>query len=235
MSISEKLTIIAENEPKVHEAGRKQALLEAWSGIQMQGTRTDYTSYFRYSEWDDTTFNPQYDMNLTNGYYMFPYSKITDLCAILERNGVVLDTSGMTAANGFQYMFYNTSFKILPDIVVPENILNLPQTFGLSYNLHTIKRLTVHENLNYAKNDTFAKLVALENLTIKGTIGQNNFNVQWSTKLSHESLMSIINALKDYSEDTSGTQWVVTIGEENIAKLTAEELAIAEDKGWEVA
>jgi hypothetical protein len=68
-----------------------------------------------------------------------------------------------------------------------------------------------------------------------GAIGQNGFDVHWSTKLTHDSLMSIINHLSDKSSDTSGTTWTITLGTENIAKLTDDEIAIAEAKGWEVA
>jgi hypothetical protein len=75
-------------------------------------------------------------------------------------------------------------------------------------------------------------MTELENITFEGTIGQNGLNIQWSTKLTHESLMSIINALQDKSADTSGTVWTVTLGAANIAKLTAEEQQIAHKKGW---
>ena len=47
----------------------------------------------------------------------------------------------------------------------------------------------------------FTNCFQLQNLTIEGIIGQNGFNVQWSTKLSKASITSIINAL---SETTSG-------------------------------
>ena len=59
--------------------------------------------------------------------------------------------------------------------------------------------------------------------------------MRWSTKLSHDSLMSIINALKDYSADTSGTTYTLTIGGTNIEKLTQDELDSIEEKGWEYA
>ena len=50
--------------------------------------------------------------------------------------------------------------------------------------------------------------------------------------LDHESLLSVVNCLKDYSADTSGTVWKVTLGATNLAKLTADEKAIATGKGW---
>ena len=103
-------------------------------------------------------------------------------------------------------------------------------TFRNCGSLKTIDIMRVQEDTKY--NTTFNWSYALENLTIDGVIGQNGFSVQYSDKLSHDSLMSIINALKDYSEDTSGTTWLVTFGSTNIAKLTADELQIISDKGW---
>lgn len=68
--------------------------------------------------------------------------------------------------------------------------------------------------------------------TPDSVIAFNNLDIQRSTKLDYESLLSIINALKDYSEDTSGTTWTVKLGEANIAKLTAEDLETIRAKGW---
>lgn len=54
------------------------------------------------------------------------------------------------------------------------------------------------------------------------------------TNLTHDSLMSIINGLKDYSG--TGTTHTCTLGSTNLAKLTDEEIAIAtEKKGWTLA
>jgi hypothetical protein len=83
-------------------------------------------------------------------------------------------------------------------------------------------------------SNSFQSATDLEHIIFEGTIGQNGLNLQSSTKLSHESLMSVINCLKDYSTDTSGTTWTVTIGDANKAKLTEAELLIAENKGWVV-
>lgn len=84
------------------------------------------------------------------------------------------------------------------------------------------------------KPNVFKYMYNLKNLTIEGVIGQNGLNIQWSP-LSHDSLMSIINALADKSADTSGTDWLVTIGGANYKKLTDEEIEIAENKGWRLA
>lgn len=109
---------------------------------------------------------------------------------------------------------------------------NASYTFLNCDKLVTIRKLIVSENTTYSR--WFDGCTALVNLTFEGVIAKNGLNLQWSTNLSHDSLMSIIYALQDKSVDTSGTNWIVTIGNTNRAKLTVEEIAIAEKKGWEL-
>lgn len=66
-------------------------------------------------------------------------------------------------------------------------------------------------------------------------------NLSNSTKLTHDSLMNIINNLYDlnltYNVASGGTLYTqsLQIGETNIAKLTAEEIAISTSKGFNVS
>ncbi len=101
-------------------------------------------------------------------------------------------------------------------------------------NCRQLKTIRSIEFSPYAdlRNTIFLYCDALENLTVCGTINSNNFDVHWSEKLSHDSLVSIINALADKTTDTSGTEWVCTLGTVNLEKLTNEEIAIATGKGW---
>lgn len=71
---------------------------------------------------------------------------------------------------------------------------NTDQLFGYCKLLKTIRKLVVSENTPYGAN-TFRDCVELVNLTTEGTIGKNGFDLHWSTKLSADSLKSIINAL----------------------------------------
>lgn len=117
----------------------------------------------------------------------------------------------------------------LVDIDLSKTV-NAQSFFASCSYMHTIRKLIVAETTNLS--GIFQSCPALENVTVEGTIGSNGVNLQWSTKLSHESLMSIINCLQDKTSDTSGTEWIVTLGEVNIAKLTDEEKQIAWSKGW---
>lgn len=52
--------------------------------------------------------------------------------------------------------------------------------------------------------------------------------------LTHDSLMNVINGLYDIATKGCNSQQLV-LGDTNIAKLTAEEIAIATEKGWTVS
>lgn len=64
--------------------------------------------------------------------------------------------------------------------------------------------------------------------------GNPNFKVSFDLspcpKLTHDSLMVIINGLQ-----TVTTAQTLTLGATNLAKLTDEEKKVATDKGWTIA
>jgi hypothetical protein len=146
--------------------------------------------------------------------------------ALLNR-GVILDLSNVKDCT--QAFTFNSSLKTLPKI----DISSATKTVQLFYNnakLESIDELVVNENTPFDRCFNNSPSIAL--LIVTGTIGQNGFNVQWATNLYKQSLLSIIKCLKDYSADTSGTTWAVTLGTENLAKLTDTEKAVATQKGW---
>lgn len=57
-----------------------------------------------------------------------------------------------------------------------------------------------------------------------------SFDIQYSYAIGHDNLMNIINALPTVSSTTTAT-----FGTTNKSQLTAEEIAIAENKGWTIA
>ena len=132
-----------------------------------------------------------------------------------------------------RYMFQNALITSIDETQVDFSYFtgSFRTTFSGMSLLESL-RLKFGNNISGFYADTFTNCTALKNLTIIGVITHNNFNVQWSTNLTHDSLMSIINALEDKSADTSGTVWEVTLGETNIAKLTDAEQLIAQQKGW---
>lgn len=59
-------------------------------------------------------------------------------------------------------------------------------------------------------------------------------SLSYSSRLTHESLLNVINNLYDIKTKGCNAQKLV-LGTSNLAKLTAEEIAIATEKGWTVS
>lgn len=215
------------------ETGKTAERKRFWDGYLKDSNVTYGGINFRGVGWNDDTFYPNQDIvPLGEQGGFFRYCRISDLEGRLEECGVTLDTSQVTDMNSF---FGESRLVYVPALdmtkITTESAAH--GTFSGCTRLVSIRKLIVSENTMF-KSNAFGNCTKLEHIVIDGTIAKNGFAVHYSKLLSHDSLMSIINALKDYSADTSGTVWEVTLGADNIAKLTSDELKIAYDKGWVV-
>lgn len=122
---------------------------------------------------------------------------------------------------------YSTITDTRVDITIKSQTASF---FYRCYELKTIRKLIVTENATL--NNAFRDCSALENITVEGTIGAN-IDLSYSPLLTHASIMSVINHLKDYSG--SGATYTLKLGTKNLAKLTDTEKAIATQKGWTLA
>lgn len=191
---------MAENVPKVFEAGKKDEYDAFWDAFQENGNRINYSGLFAATTLDPRKwFKPKYDIVPTS-LYMFTWVagdsvKQTDFAQLFNEAGIRFDTSQCTQ---FQYAF--TAGKRF-GIIDTRSATNIGiQIFYTNSALETIDELIVHENLSFGRM-TFQGCSALKNLKVTGTIGKTGFDVQDCKKLSRESIESIINAL---SESTSG-------------------------------
>ena len=140
MNIAEKLTKIAENVPKVYEAGKKADYDSFWDAYQQSGNRVLYDFAFAGNGWNDNTFKPKYDIipswNIVNMFYK---SAITDLDALLKKCGVTLDIS----VNGnYGDVFNGGAFTVLPELSFGASAWSIWGTFANCTALHTIRKLT---------------------------------------------------------------------------------------------
>ena len=230
MSIAEKLTKVAENVPKVYEAGKKSEYDAFWDAIQQNGTKKRYQSTFDSSAWNDKVFKPKYDIRPTTAKEMFRAARFTDLKACFENSGVVLDTSDCT---DFDMTFYYGTYGHIPEIDT-RSATNLLSIF-CGADAHTIDKWILKDDGSQKFNQNTFTHNSLKNLVVEGVIGQNQLSFANCTNLTHDSLLSILNALKDYSDYTGSTTWKITLGSQNIAKLTDEDKEIASSKGWVIA
>ena len=119
-------------------------------------------------------------------------------------------------------------------VAISASCQTLSPIFANAVSLVTIPHLDV-SNVTVLIDRCFSHCTKLENLTMVGTIQANGFDVSPCKKLTKESLLSVLSALADKTQDTTGTDWVCTLGTDNLNKLTNAEIAIATEKGWSLA
>ena len=125
------------------------------------------------------------------------------------------------------------SYAVITDTKVDINISNATDTaamFGYSSRLITIRKLIVSETTPF-KSNTFVGCPALVNITIEGTIGVS-ISFPASSKLSNDSVQSIINALKDLTGQTAQT---LTLHADVGANLTQAQKDAISAKNWTLA
>ena len=128
-----------------------------------------------------------------------------------------LDTSKVTNMNG---MFAScNSLTTVPQLDTSK-VTNINSMFWACYSPTNLGGLT---NLGQAYSTT-------------QSANYSNYRLDLSlcSNLTHDSLMNVINGLYDIATKGCNTQQLV-LGSENLAKLTAEELAIATTKGFSVS
>jgi hypothetical protein len=193
------------------EEGKQAEWSALWDGIQLGGTRTEYAGFFKGEYWNADTFKPKYDITATgSGVSMFDrfngqvtsattLEETVDLSELLNKAGVVLDTSGCSSLSN---MFYLARVNKLP-LIDGTGATSLVGVFGNCVRLHTIEGFKVKKSNTY--NSVFPALYDLQNLTMYGTIGQNGFDTHWSTKLSRASIESIVSALSTETSNLTVT------------------------------
>lgn len=199
-----------------------------WDSFQTNGTRTNYKTAFGSEWWTNNNFKPKYDMQPTDANTMFNGCSITgDLVETLNALNVTLDFS---KATDMGQVFGSTKLSRI-GIVDFSSATKTSNTFSYTTSLQTIDKVVTGGK---SLSNSFIYVYNIKNIAFDGELVSST-QFTHSSKLTHDSLMNILNALKDYSQDTSGTTYTLTIGAKNIAKLTSDEIKIAKDKGWVIA
>lgn len=207
------------------EEGRQGEYDRFWDALQDYGNRTAYSYAFAHGSWNDETFKPKYDLHpVGDATNMFRSCKITDLKGILERQGVVLDTSQATSPAN---MFYECrKLTRLPSI----DLTNSSTTFGFSFSycsdLVSIDKIIL--NQEGALSVHFDYCVSLEHIRFEGIIGQA-LELRWSSKLTGGSVQDIIDHLKDL---TGQAEQTLTFHADVGARLTDAQKATVTAKNW---
>lgn len=102
----------------------------------------------------------------------------------------------------------------LKNVILPSNVDRLGSYGGSAW--------------NNGNRNIFFNSPNIENLTI-GSGWNVSFHMESLINLTHDSLINVLNSLKDLSDTTAKTLY---LGETNLAKLAEEEKAIATNKNW---
>ncbi len=210
--IATKLTTIAENQQKVYDAGYTKGQADggdteaAYQQGVVDGKQAEYDAF-----WDAYQENG----NRADYKYAFAYGWNDDS----YNPKYPIQVSDYASTNG---IYRNTK---ITNTKVPLVFLCAPDytVFANANLLETIVSIDASLGTTFWANGF--GLVSLKNLTIVGGI-YANANFQNCSLLTHDSLMSIINALGN------NCAYTLTLGSTNIAKLTEEELSQIELKGW---
>ena len=231
--IAEKLVEVANNVPKVFEAGKAQGRGEGYdsgydagleAGKELGGynegydagkktehdtfwdafqnvTRRNWNSAFSDKSWNDITFYPKQNIAPVGAAAsIFRYADITDLEARLNECGVCLDTSEITSLN---CAFGESSLTAMPAIDIrkcTDSIATVGMFSGCR-SLKSIRKIIVNEAIMFPSS--FQNCPMLENIAFEGVIGQN-IDFTSCTKLTRESIESIVNALTDEPDVAHG-------------------------------
>ncbi len=226
MTIADKIKRAKADIDAVYEsgktAGREIEYREFWEKVYPNLDRVDGTAGFPGRCWNNETFKPPQIITIYgNCSYCFFNSGITDISDKVEFSDLT------SCANMFQYCRTQVIGEL--DFSKLTN-KTLQRTFD-SDRIVTIQLLTVGEDVVFS--NTFANCKNLVNLTVAGTIGKNGLNLQWSTKLSKESITSLINAL---STTASGLAVTLSATAVNTAFSAEEWTALANTRtNWTIS
>jgi hypothetical protein len=191
------------NIEKAFEDGKQAEYDAFWDAAQTNPELGNTTGSYAFAGngWIDANFRPKRDIVVLGGNAegLFRNSRIENLKQCIEDCGVILDLSSATkATNTFSY----SRVTILPKLNF-SSAAHMVSTFDGCGLLKTIEELKVSPQAIFTS--TFSSCTSLERMIVTGTIGQNGFNVQWSTLLDKESITSIINALSTTTSNLSIT------------------------------
>ena len=190
MNVAEIALRAKEDIDAVHEAGQKAEYDRFWDVYQQNGNRTNYDNAFAGNGWTIETCKPKHNIKVYSGYMMFRYCALeVDMVEWLNELGITFNDSGNGNCN---YMYFNSRFTRIGTTTIKNQAGDL---FAYCPNLHTIDKIVCTQNTTFS-NTTFTNSPNLANVIFEGVIA-SNIGFAACPKLTHDSLVSIINALKD--------------------------------------
>ncbi len=189
---------------------------------------------------------PQMDFSkATNLTYMFSncygltsvsqldFSNATEAKYTFNRCDNLATVSNLTLGGDCSNMFFQCYKLTTVTGLNTDKVTNFATMFAYSSKLATVELTSLIANSS--SRGMFASCSNLQNLTVTGTItvaSNDSLDLSPSSKITVESLLSVLNALAD---NTGGTTYSIKLGATNLAKLTDEQKAIATNKNYTLA
>lgn len=156
-TIAEKLTTVAENIPKVYEAGKKSEYDAFWDVLQSNGNAQNYNYLFANGGWNDEIYNPKHPLALSTAVGIFiSQTKITDTKVPIYAQGVYLNQT-FSAAKSIKtirdlYVNESTTYNLTFSNCDELEELNMVGTIGRNnFDVSTCKSLNTSSLLSILK------------------------------------------------------------------------------------
>lgn len=233
MSIASIVSRLATKLAGVFEAGKKKEWSEFWDEYQQNGTRTQYGYAFSAYAWTDKNFRPKYDIKTEYMNSIFTTCSIVDIESCLKQAGV--DGKGVTldyslTQSPATILSYNSIVQIFPELNL-SNATGMKSTFNNATSLKVIRKLILNDSGQQTFTTPFANCLRLEEIRIEGVIGQDIPFTQ-SSKLTVDSMKSIILHLKNYKGTEEEALHSVTFHADALARLEAEGATSPNNNLW---
>ena len=198
--MKENAQTIAENVPKVYEAGQKAERDAFWDAITANGTRENYDNAFAQTLFTKETMKPTRDIKPTSANNMFYLCKNNhtnsfSMTEVEQECGIVFDFSNCKI---FDQAFNASCFNEI-------NVLDVSKatrTYQMIYNgassskLYRINRMIFSEN-TVIQWGVFGYCTELTYVGFEGAI-RANINISACTKMEKQCLLALFNCLLDY-------------------------------------
>ena len=217
---TEKLSLgdMADGVGQVYNAGKQTEYDCFWDAYQDNGNRTNYAYGFSGAGWTDETFKPKYPICVGDN--------AESMCSRSAFMEFPVDVDFSQCTNIYYTFAYNGNLVRLPRMDISK-VTTATYAFRECKNLEEIACLVFSEKTSFTTN-VFHLCQALKNLTIEGTIN-TPVSFQHSSKLTNESVQSIIDHLKNLTGTTAKT---LTLHADVGAKLTDAQKTTITAKNW---
>ncbi len=235
MSMKENAQIIAENVPKVYEAGQKAEYDCFWDNFQRNGNRTDYSFGFGGIGWTPENFKPKYPIRFNDANVNTRGSQGLFMCFgrgtqfTLDLSTIDIDFSG---CKSMTQTFANANVNHI--YIDGSNLESMHQTFngadgGARYLVDLTLKVT--EKLT-SETNAFYYCKALKNLTFtEDSVIAFPITLADSNLLTTESVDSVIHALKDLTGETAKK---IVLHTDVINRMSDEQVLQISNKNWQL-